>query len=328
MPRRWPLHPPPFPGEALSSWVTRLARALAISPAVLLWHNAGIHLKTAADYHLDFDPPEHMLLSLAEGTGQSLDAILRLTARGYVPSLLDRLDAIPTGIAQYTHGLAFLLPIDRRPAHRPPVAPWYSLRRFRQPHGCPNCLAEDAEPYLRLHWRFPWMLTCPIHKRLLHPVTIQTTPLTWVYGPAYIPDALSPLPGFDAITHQAITAGSCELPCGKVPGALWLRLLRTVLDELAVGIAGASMYGETLKRLWSSVGRAYGSYLLPWRPYERLEQKYQQLFMLMAAKAFTEAFEQPHMRHRIMQMAQFHPEKPPHPQPVPECKSLMPLQTC
>jgi hypothetical protein len=306
---RWPLHPPPYPGEALSSWLTRIARALAIPPALLLRHNAAIHQKTATGYHLDFDPPEPMIRSLAESTGQEFNAVCRLTARGYVPSMLDSLDATPNSVAKYTHGLAILLPIGHRPARHPPVLPWYSSRRFRQPHGCRNCLAEATEPYLRLHWRFPWMLTCPLHQRRLEPFALQipaarTTQASWVHHESHTAVAPSPLLRLDAITHQAITGGICVLPCGKVPGALWLRLLRTVLDELAVGIANAGRCGQTLKMMWSGVGHGYGYYLLPWRPYEHLDQKYQELFMLMAAKAFTDAFEQPALRHRLMVMAQ------------------------
>jgi hypothetical protein len=112
----------------------------------------------------------------------------------------------------------------------------------------------------------------------------------------------------DAITQQAITGGTCDLPWGKLPGALWIRLLRTVLDELGVGTTYAGDYRETLREIWSSVGLGYGHYLREWRSYERIEQKYQEFFMLMAAKVFTDAFERPAMRQRILEMAQSYQE--------------------
>jgi len=76
------------------------------------------------------------------------------------------------------------------------------------------------------------------------------------------------------------------------------------LDEVGVGIAHAGPYRQTLKELWSSVGLGYGHYLREWRPYERVNQRYQEIFMRIAAKGFTDAFEQPAMRRRIMEMAQ------------------------
>jgi len=112
----------------------------------------------------------------------------------------------------------------------------------------------------------------------------------------------------DALTLQAITSGICHLPWGKITGALWIRLLRTVLDELGVGAAHAGNYHQTLKDLWRSVGLGYGHYLREWRSYERINQKYQEIFMRMAAKAFADAFEQPAMRHRIIEMAQSYQE--------------------
>src|SRR5262249_23554522 len=151
---------------------------------------------------------------------------------------MDTLDIPLHGITQYTHALAFLLPQGHRPVRHPFVLPWYLRRRFYQPRGCRDCLAEAAEPYLRLHWRFAWMLTCPAHKRMLEPFCLRipaagTTQVAWIDEKAEHIDP-SPLLMLDTITLQAITSGSCELPCGKIPGALWIRLLRTVLDELGV----------------------------------------------------------------------------------------------
>lgn len=55
-PRRWPLHPPPSPLEALSSWLDRLARLYDLSVKDLLTHNLDLPgLAVPAD--LDVDPP-------------------------------------------------------------------------------------------------------------------------------------------------------------------------------------------------------------------------------------------------------------------------------
>jgi len=288
--------------------VNRIAHALAVPPAALVRNEADPLHKPSTGYLLDFDPPEHVLLSLAEGTGQPVDAVRRLTARGYVPSLLDTLEVTQHGVAQYTHALALLLPLDCRWDRHPYVLPWYSLRRFRQTHGCRDCLAEGAEFYLRLHWRFAWMVTCPMHQRMLQPFVIyrhakRAAQVAWGYKETHMPVPLSHLSMLDTITLQAITHGSCDLPFGTISATLWIRLLRTVLDELGVGLGNAGACRGKLEELWKSVGRAYGYYLQEWRPYERLYPKYQQMFMAMAAKAFADAFEQPAMQHRIMDMA-------------------------
>ncbi|MEV1248687.1 TniQ family protein [Nonomuraea sp. NPDC050022] len=46
--RRWPLHPPPHPGEALSSWLQRLASRYELTVAQLLTHNRRAAQPTAA----------------------------------------------------------------------------------------------------------------------------------------------------------------------------------------------------------------------------------------------------------------------------------------
>lgn len=60
-PRRWPLHPKPSPGEALSSWLTRLARLYDLSLPELLRHNLGapVDIRTPGEVdrlNLDVDP--------------------------------------------------------------------------------------------------------------------------------------------------------------------------------------------------------------------------------------------------------------------------------
>ncbi|MFI9597482.1 TniQ family protein [Nonomuraea sp. NPDC052265] len=50
--RRWPVHPPPHPGEALTSWLGRLASIYHLSPRQLLQHNLG-----PASTLLDDPPP-------------------------------------------------------------------------------------------------------------------------------------------------------------------------------------------------------------------------------------------------------------------------------
>lgn len=309
MSRRWPLHPPPYPGEALSSWVKRIARALDVPPAVLLYES-GTPRTESTQFHLDFNPPEYLLDFLAERTGQANSDVRRLTARGYVPSLLDTLDKVPHGMAAYTRGLTVLLPMRHRPDRHEFVVPWHRYRRFRQPRGCPDCLEQAVEPYLRLHWRFSWMLSCPLHRRMLEPLRIEVpaaalTQVTWPWLEADAYKDITPqqLLAVDAITLQAIAGDACRLPWGNVPAAFWMRLLRTVLDELGVGTVHAGDHHQPIREVWDRAGLGYSHYLREWRPYESLKQKYQEMFMLMASQVFADAFEQPVMLDRIREMA-------------------------
>lgn len=67
LPRRWPLHPQPAPGEALSSWLTRLAGVYGLSVEDLLRHNLGPASFEVGDRNaggLDWDPPAAVLAAL------------------------------------------------------------------------------------------------------------------------------------------------------------------------------------------------------------------------------------------------------------------------
>ena len=83
--RRWPLHPPPGPGEALTSWLARLAGLYGMTSGYLLRHSLGeasalLDDPRAAD--LDFDPPAGILQALAERTGTDLGVVRQTTIAG------------------------------------------------------------------------------------------------------------------------------------------------------------------------------------------------------------------------------------------------------
>ncbi|MBV9857734.1 MAG: TniQ family protein [Streptosporangiaceae bacterium] len=97
--RRWPLHPPPSPGEALSSWVARLASPYGMTPGYLLSHclgGASALLDDPQADDLDFDPPAGILQALAEQTGTDFGAVRLTTIAGWVPWLADTLEWSPT----------------------------------------------------------------------------------------------------------------------------------------------------------------------------------------------------------------------------------------
>jgi TniQ len=93
--RRWPLHPPPAPGESLTSWLGRLARLYCAVPRDLLRDALGegqalLDDPRAAD--LDFDPPPEILRALAARVSADFGAVRMTTIVGWTPWLAGTLD--------------------------------------------------------------------------------------------------------------------------------------------------------------------------------------------------------------------------------------------
>ncbi|MEU7004299.1 TniQ family protein [Nonomuraea sp. NPDC046570] len=91
--RRWPVHPEPGPGEALTSWLGRLAGLYGLSVEQLLPHNLGsasARFDRGAD--LDYQTPTIIVHALAERTGVAMSRLRRMTIAGCVPWLADTLN--------------------------------------------------------------------------------------------------------------------------------------------------------------------------------------------------------------------------------------------
>ncbi|MBP2233295.1 hypothetical protein J2847_006632 [Azospirillum agricola] len=84
---RWPVHPVPLPGEALSSWLDRLALSYGYQAKDILRFDLGV--TAVADDELDLDPPAAVLVRLSERTGVSVDRIRAMTIQGWSPLLID-----------------------------------------------------------------------------------------------------------------------------------------------------------------------------------------------------------------------------------------------
>jgi len=101
-PQRWPLHPTPVEGEALSSWLHRIARCYRMDVPDLLQHDLGHD--GASD--LDGAPPAALLEALARRSGLSLDQLRSMSLAGWMPWLVDRLDPDPSAFDTYVHQLS------------------------------------------------------------------------------------------------------------------------------------------------------------------------------------------------------------------------------
>ncbi|KAB2388796.1 hypothetical protein F9B16_02405 [Actinomadura montaniterrae] len=173
--RRWPLHPPPAPGEALSSWLARLAAPYDLSVRQLLDHNLGpasALAATVAEDAVDWDPPPQVLDALAERTDTQTAELRLMTIAGWVPWLADTLDPDqgPGAFDTYTRQDSVLLhrgetgtntvgrwlpwlPVDQEP-HQAPPRVCRSARPIptRASHSRPGCCSCSAAPTTAAFW--------------------------------------------------------------------------------------------------------------------------------------------------------------------------------
>ncbi|MFC0154178.1 TniQ family protein [Xanthomonas dyei] len=145
----WPAHPKPLPDELLTSWIARVAKA------------NGLKLQTFCDrvfgkehqlWNRDIDrsAPDWLLDTLARHSGTPTDVVLHTTLGVYRGRLFRE---------RHSSGqLRWILPMGIY--HR-------TRRRFGL-QFCPQCLADDAEPYFRTCWRVAVLTFCPKHQLYLY----------------------------------------------------------------------------------------------------------------------------------------------------------------
>ncbi|WP_224767595.1 TniQ family protein [Paracoccus yeei] len=130
---RWPLHPEPQEGEALSSWLRRVAGCYDIDARELLKHDLGQGLHD----DLDVNPAPGLLRLLSRRSGVDLKRLHRMSLAGWAPDLFDSLEgADPDALEDYAFRLTILLQ-DRSRATRS-VAGWRAWRPDRPiSRACP-----------------------------------------------------------------------------------------------------------------------------------------------------------------------------------------------
>lgn len=284
MARRWPLHPPPYMDEALSSWVTRLSAAYGVDPFDFLRYEFSYFTDREQFEFLDIQPPYRLLEELAQCTGIHVSQVVSLTARSYVPLLIDSLNPTPDLYSDYTYQFNIFL------THKKPIkegriedwVPWLNIKA----QGCQTCIEEDKNPYFRLYWRFPWMMSCPKHGLLLRDVYFFSLPrkekieFLWLANEIEPKDAPHSLRRMDAMTLQAITQGITEVPRGKMHGGIWLRILRNLLEELSLpSSAMPNKIRSLLGSFWEELDLSFRHSLSRWKPFE--EYKHHQQYSLM-----------------------------------------------
>lgn len=196
---RYLVRPPPLAGESLSSWRQRLA-----------WAN-GYQLFPVLDERTRRTDPDIKLTMreskwLEDLSFVSTDLMASMTIEGSTP------DA--GGPNRSRHPLWVI------PSRTSKVPRWGSM-------FCPDCLAEDAEPYFRIRWRMAYVVSCPKHQRWLRDCCPACGYAPWPTGssvkvalsPAYTSHARCWSCGFDLCqpteqTHCDLGDLNDEVPSG------------------------------------------------------------------------------------------------------------------
>jgi hypothetical protein len=90
----------------------------------------------------------------------------------------------------------------------------------------------------------------------------------------------------DRLTWQGITTGSVTLPGRPVHVGVWLRIMRTLLDEVSIRQGRLTRKSAaSIAMIWEATGRPPRGGLTVWRPYERLGPALQRAMTEAAATA-------------------------------------------
>ncbi|MDV8015512.1 TniQ family protein [Rhodococcus sp. IEGM 1241] len=90
---RWPVHPAPIPGEALTSWLARIAHKYGISVDILA---SDLGYAIGRDDDLDLAPPAGFAEKVADRTGVAVADIRAMTISGHTPGCSTSLNLAPT----------------------------------------------------------------------------------------------------------------------------------------------------------------------------------------------------------------------------------------
>lgn len=287
-PRRWPLHPAPIDGEALSSWLHRIAACYG-TDIEHLGDDIGYKLGTGNPDDIDLVPPTGMIDILTERTGVTAARLRQMSVAGWIPWLLDDMEPGPDGFATYVRQLSVLRPVGKQKMRLVPSwRPW--LADHLPSRACPECVAANPypQPY-RLMWAIPVVSSCPSHGCWLE-ATIAARGFfgMWDFDrptPRPAPEHILTL---DRRTQDAFAVGHVDLPRRQVHAGIWFRLLRTIIDELSCPLSENRPSGaSTIRQIWQEAGyRARDGQAL-WHPYEQQPESVQRHTMEAAATAIA-----------------------------------------
>lgn len=140
----WPAHPKPLPDELLSSWIIRTARANGLKLQTFCERVFGKQYQLW-NRDIDRSAPEWLLQSMARHTGTPIERVRQTTLRIYEGRLYPKFH--PSGQLRWVLSAGM----------------YHRKRYLFGIQFCPQCLAEDKEPYFRTYWRVAVLTFCPMH---------------------------------------------------------------------------------------------------------------------------------------------------------------------
>lgn len=298
------MHPAPLPGEALSSWLWRIADRYDADLGDLA---SDLGHALAGPEELDTCPPAGFASELAGRTGVEVNRIRRMSLSGWAPWLLDQMEPASEAFTTYTRQLSVLLPAGRRRLREAPG--WRAWLPAKQTlRACPRCVATSKQPHpYQLMWSIPLMLSCPFHGCLLEPHTdVPGYFVGWEYAPPQPRPASTPVLVMDRRTWHAMTTGSVQLPRRQVHAGIWFRLLRTIIDELATTASECGAPGRLIRHIWEATGYPDRAGQPFWRTHEGSALSVQ-LHTLEAAATAIDLLENKSLTGRGLDAALFLP---------------------
>jgi hypothetical protein len=295
---RWPLHPAPRPGEALSSWLTRVAAAYGMQLEELAdidlglpglgrkpWESTGVD-------RLDIDPPAAVLDRVHRRSGVPSAQLELMSVAGWTPWFMDSLDpGLPGAFATYVgqDSVLFAAHDMKKPEPRHhPWRPWLPVEpRPRLRRACLPCVRADGWWSL-LMCNMPVMLSCPQHgTRLVPEGQIRVVAAGYGGEDDVPPQAGEAVTAMDRRTHEGVTTGVVTLPRRRVHVGVWFRLLRRVLHEVTTPVSylRTTAARQTLSLIWDTADRPRRAGQGRWSPFEAMEWKRQAVMLEGAAVA-------------------------------------------
>ena len=285
---RWPIHPYPRNEESILSWLSRIARCYNFTVDDLLKYDLGFHGDTNS---LSVSFPSELLASLSNRTGVDKQRIHAMTLESLKPLLFHDMEEKNSDFESYVHQYSLLLPLSKRKKHFPKGGwkPW-SPKSLNASKACPECIKNEPVDAMSLGWYLPLMLSCPIHQCMLRQCySYQGRHAYWEKENDLLISFSSTINLMDQRTWSALTTGQVVLPYGTIHGGIWLRLLRTLLDELHIPVPSGNVLYTNMVNIWEeSLGSALRGGQTRWQPYELLPPQTQQLTLMAAATAIEQ----------------------------------------
>jgi len=246
--KRLPIHPQPLPHEALTSWIRRMAELYDLDAMTFMERAFNCKYTYASEMDFDICAPQELIMALSKRTTVPVGKIRAMTIEGYAPLLIDTTLPAEGLFKAYISQFPTLAPIRNKfpkllfSLDEMSWLPWVSP--YFKDQSCTECIDLDPVPYRRIYWRLSWMVCCPLHGQMLE----DSSP------PRQASEAIIAL---DHLTLKAVSSGKVILHDGRtIHAAVWLRSLRTLIDELTRPISTLGQARLTIEKIWQSADRS------------------------------------------------------------------------